>query len=50
MQRIKKLFQKLIGIKNIINMKYLFSGCYSIESKPDISIWNINKITNIIGL
>ena len=32
---------KLKGIQNITNMSYMFSGCDSVKSLPDISNWNI---------
>ena len=35
---------KLKGIDNITDMSYMFSGCSSLSSLPDISKWNINKV------
>ena len=42
-----KLEIKLKGIKNITNMSYMFSGCSSLISLPDISKWNNNNVTNM---
>ena len=41
---------KLIGIKNIIDSSYMFSGCLSLISLPDISKWDISNIKNIRGM
>ena len=38
---------KLKKIYNITNMSYMFSGCSSLLSLPDISKWNTNNITDI---
>ena len=38
---------KLKGITNIINMSYIFCGCNSLSSLPDISKWNTFNVTNI---
>ena len=38
---------KLKGIDNITNMSYMFSGCSSLLSLPDISNWNTKNITNM---
>ena len=45
-----KLEIKLIDIKNITDISYMFSGCLSLISLPDISNMNLNNITNIIGI
>ena len=46
-----KLEIKLIlDIKNIYDISYMFSGCLSLISLPDISKMNLNNITNIIGI
>ena len=42
-----KLSIKLIGINNIIDMSYMFYGCSSLLSLPDISKWNTNNCNNI---
>ena len=39
-----KIIIKLKGIKNITDMSYMFSGCYSLLSLPDISKWDISNI------
>ena len=44
-----KLEIKLIDIKNISDFSYMFSGCLSLISLPDISNMNLNKITNLRG-
>ena len=41
---------KLKGIYNIKDMSFMFCGCLSLFSLPDISKWNINKVNNISGL
>ena len=38
---------KLKGIDNITNMSYMFDGCSSLLSLPDISKWNTNNVTNM---
>ena len=38
---------KLKGITNITNMSYMFCGCYSLSSLPDISKWNTSNVTNM---
>ena len=38
---------KLIDIKNITNMTYLFYYCDSLVDVPDISDWNTSNITNM---
>ena len=46
-----KLEIKLIlDIKNISDISYMFSGCLSLISLPDISKMNLNNITNIRGI
>ena len=35
---------------NVTNMEYLFSGCESLLSLPDISKWNTNNVTNMDSL
>ena len=42
-----KLQIKLKGIDNVTNMSYMFEGCSSLLSLPDISKWNTNKVTNM---
>ena len=41
---------KLKGINNITNMNYMFCGCSSLSSLPDISKWNINNVTNMSSM
>ena len=38
---------KLSGINNITNAYSMFSGCSSLISLPNISIWNTSKVTRI---
>ena len=38
---------KLEGINNIKDMSYIFRGCSSLLSLPDISKWNTNNVYNI---
>ena len=38
---------KLKGINNIINMSFMFSGCKSLSSLPDISKWNTSNVTDM---
>ena len=38
---------KLKGIDNITNMSYMFSGCSSLLSLPDISNWNTKNVTKM---
>ena len=45
-----KLEIKLIDIKNISDISYMFSGCLSLISLPDISKMKFNNITNIRGI
>ena len=45
-----KLEIKLINIKNISDISYMFSGCLSLVSLPDISKINLNSLTNIKGI
>ena len=45
-----KLEIKLIDIKNISDISYMFSGCLSLISLPDISNMKLNNITNIRGI
>ena len=45
-----KLEIKLIDFKNISDISYMFSGCLSLISLPDISKMNLNSITNIRGI
>ena len=41
---------KLKGITNVTNMIWLFRGCNSISSLPDISKWNTSNVTNMSGM
>ena len=45
-----KLEIKLKGIKNIIDSSYMFSGCLSLYSLPNISKWNVSNIINMRGM
>ena len=38
---------KLTGIQNVTDMSYLFFGCRSLISIPDISEWDTSKITSM---
>ena len=39
-----KLKIRLKGINNVIDMSYMFYGCSSLSSLPDISKWNTNRV------
>jgi len=39
---------KLIGYIN--NMSYMFYGCISLKSLPDISLWNTSKVINMSNM
>ena len=41
---------KLKGINNISNMSWMFSGCNSLSSLPDISKWNTSNVNNMSGM
>ena len=41
---------KLKEIKTITNMSYMFAGCKSLTSLPDISNWNTNNVTNMSSM
>ena len=44
----KDIFEvKLKGITNITDISYMFFGCVSLLSLPDISKWNTSNITNM---
>ena len=45
-----KLEIKLRGIKEIVDLSYMFSGCLSLLSLPDISKLNENNIINMRGI
>ena len=38
---------KLKGINNITNMSYMFYGCESLSSLPDISKWNTSNVNDM---
>ena len=40
----------LIGIKKVTNMSYMFHGCYSLTSLPDISKFNTTKVNNMSSM
>jgi len=46
-KKINKLEIKLKGIMNITDMSYMFDGCSSLSSLPDISKWNTNNVNNM---
>ena len=37
----------LKGINSVTDMSYMFYGCESLSSLPDISKWNTNNVTNM---
>ena len=41
---------KLIGINNIIDASYMFSGCESLISLPDITQWKTNNVINMSNM
>ena len=41
---------KLKGINNVTDMRYMFEGCSSLSSLPDISKWNTNNVTNMSSM
>ena len=44
----KEYFElKLNGITNITNMSYMFNGCKTLVSLPDIHRWNTNTVYNM---
>ena len=43
----KKLKIKLKGINNVTDISYMFFGCSSLSSLPDISKWNSNNVNNM---
>ena len=45
-----KLKIKLKGINNVTNMSYMFSGCSSLLSLPDISNWNTNNVIDMSAM
>ena len=46
----KKLKIILLGNNNISNMSYMFSGCSTLLSLPDISKWNTNNTTDMSNM
>ena len=46
----KRLIIKLKGINNVTDMSYMFSGCSSLSSLPDISKWNTNNVTTMTSM
>ena len=46
-KKINKLKIKLEGINNVNNMSYMFFGCSSLLSLPDISELNTNNVTSM---
>ena len=40
----------IIGIETVINLSYMFYGCSSLLSLPDISKWNISKVNDISSM
>ena len=49
-KNINKLKIKLEGINNVTNMSYMFSGCSSLSSLPDISKLNTNNVTDMSNM
>ena len=47
MRKNDKLKIKLKEIKTITDMSYMFCGCSSLISIPDISNWNTSKVENM---
>ena len=45
-----KLKIKLKGFDNINDMTYMFYGCSSLSSLPDISKWNTNNVFDIYDM
>ena len=43
----EKIEIKLKGINKIIYSSYMFCGCISLKSLPDISNWNVKNVNNI---
>ena len=37
----------LIGIEKVVDMSYMFKGCSSLLSIPDISKWNTSNVKNM---
>ena len=35
---------------NVTNMSYMFSGCSSLSSLPDISKWNTNNVIEMSSM
>ena len=46
----KRIEIKLKGISKIKDISYMFSGCSSLSSLPDISKWNTNNVNNMSGM
>ena len=47
----KKNYSLFSGYYNgITNISFMFSGCSSLSSLPDISNWNTNNVTNMNGM
>ena len=40
----------LKGINNVTDMSFMFDGCSSLSSLPDISNWNTNNVTNMSSM
>ena len=38
---------KIIEIKNVIDMSYMFYNCSLLSSLPDISKWNISNVIDM---
>jgi len=50
LNKVKLDIKLLIDTKNIYDISYMFSGCLSLISLPDISNMNLNNIINIRGI
>ena len=49
-ENFKQLEIELNGILNITNMNRMFFNCSSLTSLPDISNWDIKKVTNMSSI
>ena len=45
-----ELYIKLMGIHKISDMSYMFSGCSTLSSLPNISKWNTNNVNNMSSI
>ena len=40
----------LIGVEKVTDMSYMFYGCNSLSSLPDISKWNTSNVTDMSSM